>query len=95
MIRESIVRAHARGIENAILVGDHADGVYGTSQATFDGLIAIAAGADSSGTNVTQSATAFASESLTALDILAARKKMGKYGMNPADVTFIVNTQEY
>ena len=95
LIRESIVRAHARGIENAILVGDHADGVYGTSQATFDGLIAIAAGADSSGTHVTQSATAFASESLTALDLLAARKKMGKYGMNPADVTFIVNTQEY
>jgi len=95
LIRESIVRAHARGIENAILVGDHADGVYGTSQATFDGLVAIAAGADSSGTHVTQSATAFASESLTALDLLAARKKMGKYGMNPADVTFIVNTQEY
>jgi HK97 family phage prohead protease len=95
LIRESIVRAHARGIENAILVGDHADGVYGTSQATFDGLVAIAAAANSSASHVTQSATAFASESLTALDLLAARKKMGKYGMNPADVTFIVNTQEY
>ena len=68
---------------------------YGTSQATFDGLVALAAADDSSGTHVTQSATAFASESLTALDLLAARKKMGKYGMNPADVTFIVNTQEY
>jgi len=95
LIRESIVRSHARGIENAILVGDHADGVYGTSQATFDGLVAIAAGANSSGSHVTQSTTAFASESLTALDLLAARKKMGKYGMNPADVTFIVNMQEY
>ena len=95
LIRESIVRSHARGIENALLVGDHADGVYGTSQATFDGLVALAAADDSSGTHVTQSATAFASESLTALDLLAARKKMGKYGMNPADVTFIVNTQEY
>ena len=95
LIRESIVRSHARGIENAILVGDHADGVYGTSQAAFDGLVAIAAGANSSGSHVTQSTTAFASESLTALDLLAARKKMGKYGMNPADVTFIVNMQEY
>jgi HK97 family phage major capsid protein len=95
LIRESIVRAHARGIENAILLGDHADGVYGTSQATFDGLVAIAAAANSGGSHVTQSATAFASESLTALDLLAARKKMGKYGMNPADVTFIVNMQEY
>ena len=89
LIRESIVRAHARGIENALLVGNHADGVYGTSNATFEGLIAMA------GSNKTQSATAFASESLTALDLLAARKNMGKYGMNPADVTFIVNTQEY
>ena len=91
LIRDSIVRSHARGIENALLVGDHADGVYGTSQATFDGLVALAV-ADS---GTTTSATAFASESLTALDLLAARKKMGKYGMNPADVTYIVNTQEY
>ena len=95
LIRESIVRAHARGIENAILVGDHADGVYGTSQATFDGLVAIAAGANSSGSHVTQSATAFASESLTAADLLNARKKMGKYGINPADVMYIVNSTEY
>jgi hypothetical protein len=89
LIRESIVRAHARGIENALLLGNHADGVYGTSGAAFEGLITMA------GSNKTQSATAFASESLTALDLLAARKNMGKYGMNPADVVFIVNTQEY
>jgi HK97 family phage major capsid protein len=91
LIRESIVRSHARGIENALLVGDHADGVYGTSGATFDGLIALAV-ADS---NTTTSGTAFASESLTAADLLNARKKMGKYGINPADVTYIVNSTEY
>jgi len=95
LIRESIIRSHARGIENAILVGDHADGVYGTSQATFDGLVAIAAGANSSGSHVTQSTTAFASESLTAAGLLGARKKMGKYGMNPSDVIYIVNSTEY
>ena len=95
LIRESIIRSHARGIENAILVGDHADGVYGTSQATFDGLVAIAVAANSSSSHVTQSGTAFASESLTAAMLLNARKKMGKYGMNPADVTYIVNSTEY
>ena len=89
LIRESIVRAHARGIENALLLGNHADGVYGTSGAAFEGLITMA------GSNKTQSATAFASESLTALDLLAARKNMGKYGMNPADVVYIINTTEY
>ena len=89
LIRESIVRAHARGIENALLLGNHADGVYGTSGAAFEGLITMA------GSSKTQSATAFASESLTALDLLKARKNMGKYGMNPADVVYIINTTEY
>ena len=95
LIRESIVRAHARGIENALLVGDHADGVYGTSQAAFDGLVALAVADNSSGSHVTQSTTAFASESLTAATLLNARKKMGKYGINPSDVIYIVNSTEY
>ena len=95
LIRDSIVRSHARGIENALLVGDHADGVYGTSGASFQGLVKLATDDDSSGTHVTQSATAFASESLTAATLLNARKKMGKYGINPADVTYIVNSTEY
>ena len=38
LIRESMVRSHARGIENAILAGNHSDGVYGTSGTSFDGL---------------------------------------------------------
>jgi HK97 family phage prohead protease/HK97 family phage major capsid protein len=98
LIRESMVRAHARGIENAILVGNHADGVYGTSGATFNGLVAKAVAGDGGSpatSYLTQSATAFASESLTAANLLAARKNMGKYGVNPADVVFIVNQQEY
>ena len=89
LIRESIIRAHARGIENALLVGNHADGVYGTSGAAFEGLVTMA------GANKTQSATAFASESLTASMLLNARKNMGKWGMNPRDVIYIVNSTEY
>ena len=95
LIRESIVRSHARGMENAILAGDHADGVYGTGGATFDGLIQLCSAANSSASHITQSGTAFASESLTAAGLLGARKKMGKYGMNPADVVYIVNMTEY
>ena len=90
LIRESMVRAHARAIENAILAGNNsANGVF--SSGAFEGLITKAI-ADS---NTTTSGTAFASESLTAADLLAARKKMGKYGINPADVTYIVNSTEY
>ena len=95
LIRESIIRAHARGMENAILVGDHADGVYGTGGATFDGLVQIASAANSSASHITQSGVAFASESLTAAGLLGARKKMGKYGMNPSEVIYIVNSDEY
>jgi hypothetical protein len=89
LIRESIVRSHARGIENALLLGNHADGVYGTGGAAFEGLVTMA------GSNKTQSGTAFASESLTASMLLNARKKMGKWGMNPRDVLYIVNSTEY
>ena len=95
LIRESIIRSHARGMENAILVGDHADGVYGTGGATFDGLVQIASAANSSASHITQSGVAFASESLTAAGLLGARKKMGKYGMNPSEVIYIVNSTEY
>jgi len=89
LIRESMVRSHARGIENALLLGNHADGVYGTSGAAFEGLVTMA------GANKTQSATAFASDSLTALELLAARKNMGKYGLNPSDVIYIVSQRGY
>ena len=91
LIRESIVRSHARAVENMILAGNHADGAFGTGGAAPDGLITLAA-ADS---DKTQSATAFASESLTAAQLLGARKNMGKYGIRPQDVVYIVSTTEY
>ena len=91
LLRESMIRSHARGVENSILAGDDADGAYGTSGATYEGLLHLARG-DS---DYTQSTTAFASESLTALNLLAARKNMGKYGLNPADVVFVVSLSSY
>ena len=90
LIRESMVRSHARAIENAILAGNNsANGVF--SSGSFDGLIQLAT-ADG---NTTTSGTAFASESLTAAHLLDMRKKMGKYGINPSEVLYIVNQQEY
>ena len=86
-----MVRSHARGIENAILAGDDADGVYGTSGATFEGLLHLAR----NDSDLTQSATAFASDSLTALQLLAARKNMGKYGLKAEDVVYVVSQRGY
>ena len=91
LIRESMIRSHARSIEAGLLVGNLADGPFGTSGACFDGIVTLASG-DS---DKTQSTTAFASESLTAANLLAARKNMGKYGVTPADVVYIVNQTEW
>jgi HK97 family phage major capsid protein len=94
LIRESMLRSHARAIENAILAGNNsANGVF--SSGSFDGLIQLAAQDNSSGSHSTASGTAFASESLTASNLLDMRKKMGKYGINPSEVLYIVNQQEY
>jgi len=91
LIRESIVRSHARAMENALLLGNNADGAFGTSGASFDGIWHLAE-ADS---DLTQSATAFASDTVTAAELLALRKNMGKYGINPSDVVYIVSSTVY
>ena len=91
LIRESMVRAHARGIENAILAGDDADGAYGTSGAAFEGLLHLAR----NDSDYTQSGTAFAGDKIVATDLLEMRKNMGKYGINPNEVVYIVSQRSY
>ena len=89
LIRESIVRSHAKGIENAILLGNNSTGVY--TSGTFDGLVKMAA--DDS--DFTQSTTAVATDTVTAAELLSMRKNMGKYGVNPSDVVYIVSQSAY
>ena len=89
LIRESIVRSHAKGIENAVLLGNHSTGVY--TSGTFDGLVTMAS-ADS---DQTQSTTAVATDTVTAAELLSLRKNMGKYGVNPNDVIYIVSQAVY
>tara|TARA_X000001382_G_scaffold79057_2_gene55501 strand:+ start:2663 stop:4681 length:2019 start_codon:yes stop_codon:yes gene_type:complete len=91
LIRESMIRSHARGIENALLAGDDADGVYGTSGAAFEGILHLAR----NDSDLTQTSTAFASDALTALQLLAARKNMGKYGLKAEDVIYVVSQRGY
>jgi len=91
LIRESMVRSHARAIENALLVGDDADGAFGTSGASFEGLCHLAR----NDSDYTQSSTAFASDTLTAAELLSMRKNMGKYGVNPSEVVYIVSQRSY
>ena len=89
LIRESVVRAHARSVEAMILAGNTADGPFGTGGAAPLGLLGLSAASK------TTSTTAFASESLTAAHLLAARGNMGKYGIRPDQVVYVVSSSEY
>ncbi len=91
LIRESMIRSHARAVENAILAGDDADGAFGTGGASFEGLLHLAR----NDSDYTQSSTAFASDTVTAAELLALRKNMGKYGVNPSEVVYIVSQTVY
>ena len=91
LIRESMIRSHARAVENSMLAGDDADGAFGTSGASYEGLLHLAR----NDSDLTQSTTAFASDSLTALNLLAARKNMGKYGVDPSEVVYVVSQTGY
>ena len=91
LIRESMVRSHARSIENAILAGDDAEGAFGDTGASFEGLLHLAR----NDADFTASTTAFASDAVAALDLLAMRKNMGKYGVNPSEVVYIVSQRTY
>ena len=91
LIRESMVRSHARSIENAILAGNSSHGVYASG--AFEGLLTMADGSDADYTQ--PSGTYAASDVVTAADLLGLRKNMGKYGINPSEVLFIVSQDAY
>ena len=95
LIRESMVRSHARAIENAILLGNHADGAF--TSGAFDGLIKMADDDSDVDTDVGGGAAGVfdSGDKLVATDLLALRKNMGKYGVNPQDVVYIVSQEAY
>jgi len=85
MLVEGVARAHARAVDDAIINGT-AGGVQG-----FNGLEALAASnlvsvLDTTGTPDT---------TVTAAEFLSARKKMGKYGMMPQDLVYVVSQARY
>ena len=84
MLVESVARAHARAVDDAVL-----NGTSGGAQA-FDGLEALA-GSNAFTTSVAAAGTGV----VDAADFLAARKLMGKYGMMPEDLVYVVSQKRY
>jgi len=87
LIRESMIRSQKRSVENMFLAGNHADGVYTSGAA--NGLIKIAS---TGSRTLTAAGTA---TKLTGAALLDMRKAMGKYGINPMDVNYIVSQSCY
>lgn len=87
MLIDSVARAHARAVDNAIINGT-AGGDEG-----FNGLEALA------GTNSVAVLDAVGGgsvdTSVTAAEFLAGRKLMGKYGMDPSDLVYVVSQARY
>lgn len=85
LIKDAMVRSHARGIENMLLAGNTNQGVYTSGAA--NGLLAFAA-TNGRTTTVTGATTSY---KLTGKDLFGMRKLMGKYGRDPRDIMYIVS----
>ena len=87
MLVESVARSHARAVDDALL--NH---VATGGSDDFDGLIKLA------GTNLfdtSVSAANLGGTAVDAADFLSARKQMGKYGMMPDELVYIVSQNRY
>jgi len=91
IITSAIARAHAKAIDAAIM--------NGTS--SFVGLVG-GAGTDGAGSFMAADSALVAdpdasgtSDAVTGANLLSIRSEMGKYGVNPADVAYIVGIDQY
>jgi HK97 family phage prohead protease/HK97 family phage major capsid protein len=81
MLVEGVARAHARAVENAILNGESGK-ISGLADVANAGV--TLAGNHDLGTSI-----------LTAAKLLDARQSMGKYGLVPSEVVYIVSQKGY
>ena len=80
MLIEGVARAHGRAVENAILNGN---------SSAPSGLTDFAAEHVGGRRDISDG------DVVSAANLLNMRKEMGKYGLNPADVTYIVSSNSY
>ena len=87
MLIEGVARAHARAVDDAILNGTSG------GAAGFNGLEALAGSVKVDVLDAVGGAAA--NDVVTAAEFLAARKLMGKYGMNASDLVYVVSQARY
>ena len=91
IITSALARAHAKAIDGAIMNGN----------SSFVGLVG-GAGTDGAGSFlaadsalVTDPDASGTSDAITGANLLSIRSEMGKYGVNPNDVAYIVGIDQY
>jgi len=93
IITSALARAHAKAIDSAIMLGN----------SSFAGLVG-GAGTDGAGSFLALDSAKVADkdasvtngdDSITGANLLSIRSEMGKYGVNPADVAYIVPIDQY
>ena len=103
MIQSALVRSHAKAMDKMCLVGNSsttvADGLVGHDGVdTVTGAYGVAPTGDvDTATGDAQVAidASTAGQEITANGLLAMRQDMGKFGMNPQDVAYILPTDGY
>jgi HK97 family phage prohead protease len=88
LIREAMVRSHARAIEHSLLLGGHSTAINGGS---YDGLVELARDAS----KVLDSGASPGAYVATADALLNMRQAMGKYGRRPGDVVYVISLDAY
>ena len=90
MLTESMARSHARSVDAAILNGNggNISGFIGSTPATPNGM-AVTSGIDWGGAVGASQAT------FDATLLVKMRREMGVYGLNPADVVYVVSQAHY
>ena len=92
LLREAMIRQHARGVENMLLLGNlNVTGSAYTSLTGADGLLKYA----STQSRDIATGTAGTLPALTAAGLLVLRKNMGKYGLRANDVAYVVSQRAY
>jgi hypothetical protein len=90
MLRDGMIRQHARGVEQLILRAGETGSVYAAASATT--AVGLTKYASTQSRTVT---AAGAATPLTAAALLGLRKQMGKYGSKASDIVYIVSRQCY
>ena len=95
LIREAMVRSHARAIEHSLLYGGHAHVVNAGGDLGLVQQATLAEAAVPGSSVLDTDDTSPFDYTATSAQLLNLRQKMGKYGRRPGDVKYIISLDAY